>query len=257
MQLTINIKKSLNEIANEYFEKSKKLRRKSENAVKIIDKFKKQLAEIDNKQLQIESREDSKEEARPLEWFEKFRWFISSEGFLCIGGRDATSNEIVIKKHIDSSDMVFHTESPGSPFFVIKTERKTPGEATIQETAIATASYSKAWKMGVSVTEVFWVTPDQVSKQAPSGEYMPKGAFMVRGKRNFIQSTLGLAIGKLKNGKVMGGPLDAVAKNCESAIKITLGKDKPSDVAKKIAKKINAHVDDVMRVLPAGGLSLS
>lgn len=256
MRITLNVKKSLNETANEYFEKSKKLKRKAENARIIIGKFKAQLAEIDNKQLKLESKEESKEEARALEWFEKFRWFISSEGFLCIGGRDATSNEIVIKKHTDTNDIVFHTESPGSPFFVIKTEGKKAGEATIQETAIATASYSKAWKIGVSVTEVFWVTPDQVSKQAPSGEYMPKGAFMIRGKRNFIQATLGLAVGKLKDGKVMAGPVEAIEKNCETIVKITLGKDKPSDVAKKIAKKINAHVDEVMRVLPAGGLSL-
>jgi predicted ribosome quality control (RQC) complex YloA/Tae2 family protein len=257
MRITLNIKKSLNETANDYFEKAKKMKRKSENARIIIDKFKKQLSELDNKQLLLESREDAKEEARALEWFEKFRWFRSSEGFLCIGGRDATSNEVVIKKHTDKNDVVFHTEAPGSPFFVIKTEGKKPGDATIHETAIATASFSKAWKMGITVTEVFWVTPDQVSKQAPSGEYMPKGAFMIRGKRNFIQATLGLAVGKLKDGKVMAGPIEAVEKNCASFIKIEIGKDKPSDVAKKIAKKINAHVDDVMRSLPAGGLSLA
>ena len=28
------------------------------------------------------------------EWYEKFRWFYSSEGFLCIGGRDSTTNDI-------------------------------------------------------------------------------------------------------------------------------------------------------------------
>lgn len=257
MRLTLNIKKSLNQTANEYFEKAKKMRRKSETARVIIDKFKKQLAELDNKQLQLESKEDSKEETRVLDWYEKFRWFISSEGCLCIGGRDATSNEVVIKKHTDQHDVVFHTEAPGSPFFVIKTEGKKAGEETLQETAIATASFSKAWKIGVSVTEVFWVTPDQVSKQAPSGEYMPKGAFMIRGKRNFIQATLGLAVGKLKDGKVMAGPESAVKKHCLTYVCITLGKDKPSDVAKKIAKKINAGLDEVMRVLPAGGCEIA
>ena len=54
------------------------------------------------------------------EWYEKFRWFISSEGFLVIGGRDATSNEIVIKKHADKNDLVFHTDIKGSPFHLSK-----------------------------------------------------------------------------------------------------------------------------------------
>lgn len=33
---------------------------------------------------------------------------------------------------------------------------------------------------------MWWVYADQVSKSAPSGEYLPTGSFMVRGKKNFI-----------------------------------------------------------------------
>ena len=49
------------------------------------------------------------------EWYEKFHWFFSSEGFLCVGGKDATSNEVIIKKHLEKNDLVLHTDMAGSP----------------------------------------------------------------------------------------------------------------------------------------------
>ena len=36
------------------------------------------------------------------------------------------------------------------------------------------------------LTAAYWVTPDQVSKTAPSGEYLTVGSFMIRGKKNFL-----------------------------------------------------------------------
>lgn len=251
MQLTLNLKQKLEQTANEYFEKAKKSRKKAEAARGIVLKFKKQLEDLEKKQLVAEKKAEAKQK-RAMEWYEKFRWFISSEGFLCVGGRDATSNEVVIKKHTDAKDIVFHTEAPGSPFFVIKTEGKKPTEVTLQEVADATASFSKAWKIGVSMTEAYSVTPEQVSKQAPSGEYMPKGGFMISGKRTHYQGKIALAVGKLTDGKVMSGPETAVKTHCKEYSILLQGKDKPSDCAKKISKKIGADIDEVLRALPGG-----
>lgn len=36
--------------------------------------------------------------ARKVFWFEKFYWFISSENYLVIGGRDAQQNELIVKR---------------------------------------------------------------------------------------------------------------------------------------------------------------
>lgn len=251
MRITLNLKKTVQQNANEYFERAKESKKKTEGAKETIGKFQRQLEELERKQQAKEAAITQKKASAPREWYEKFRWFVSSEGFLCIGGRDATSNEVVIKKHVDKQDIIFHTEMPGSPFFVIKAEGKTAGEATLQETADATASFSKAWKMGFPSTEVFSVLPDQVSKKAESGEYLPKGGFMVRGKRTYYRGELKLGVG-LKEGRVMAGPEQAVKKHCETYAVITPGDDKPSDTAKKIAKKLNADLDDVLRSLPAG-----
>ncbi|MBS3148009.1 DUF814 domain-containing protein [Candidatus Woesearchaeota archaeon] len=252
MQLTINIRKKLEESANGYFEKAKKARKKIEGARIVIKKFNGQLEELERKQQIEEEKITERKEKTPLEWYEKFRWFITSEGFLCIGGRDSTTNEVIVKKHADPTDVIFHTEMPGSPFFVIKTNGKTPNETSLQEAADATTLFSRAWKLGLGTAEVYCVKPEQVSKKAPSGEYLTKGAFMISGKRTYFTGTVNAAVGKLDNGKIMCGPQNAIKTNCKEFSLIAEGKDKPSDCAKKIAKHLKADVDDVLRVLPAG-----
>jgi len=255
MQIVINLKQKLEKTANEYFQKAKKSRKKADKAREIVLQFKKKLAQLEKKHKVAEENLEKAEEKKrtaPVEWYEKFRWFISSEGFLCIGGRDATSNEIVIKKHTDKDDIVFHTEAPGSPFFVIKTEGKKPSDITKQEVADAAVSFSKAWKLGLVAEQAYAVSPDQVSKTAQSGEYMQKGAFMIRGKRIYYQGKVTVAVGKLPDTRVMAGPEQAVKANCKEYMMLIQGRGKPSDAAKKIAKKLNVDIDEALRSLPGG-----
>jgi predicted ribosome quality control (RQC) complex YloA/Tae2 family protein len=249
MKIKIDINKSIEKNAAEYFEKSKKAKKKIEGAKQALQKSLKKLEKLKKEKPKEKKKPEKK---RKKEWYEKFRWFISSEGFLCIGGRDATTNEIIIKKYAEANDLVFHTDIAGSPFFIIKTEGKKPGEKTIKETAKATASFSKAWKLGLGNMDVFYVNPEQVTKKAKAGEYLQKGAFMIYGKKNYIKSDINLAIGISKE-RIMAGPVDAVKKNTEKFIIIEQGKEKTSSVAKKIQKKIGGDLDDIIRALPAGG----
>ena len=255
LKIKLDITKSLEQNAGMYFEKAKKAKKKLEGAEEALNNSLNKLEKVKLEQ----SKEISKVKEKVLvkkEWYEKFRWFISSEGFLCIGGRDATTNEIVIKKHTDKEDIVFHTSIAGSPFFVIKTEGKKVSESTLNETAQATAAYSRAWKLGLSMQEVFYVNPEQVSKKANSGEFIGRGAFMIYGKKNFITPEIKLAIG-IKNSKIIGGPVEAVKVNSDKSVVIIQGREKASAVAKKIIKKIGGgDVDDIIRMLPAGGCSL-
>lgn len=38
-------------------------------------------------------------------WFEKFTWFISSDGYMVLGGRDAQQNEMLYKKYLKKGDV--------------------------------------------------------------------------------------------------------------------------------------------------------
>lgn len=58
----------------------------------------------------------------------------------------------------------------------------------MNEAGCMAVCYSVAWEAKV-LTSAYWVHHNQVSKQAPSGEYLKTGSFMIRGKKNFIPQT--------------------------------------------------------------------
>ena len=247
MRVELSLKKSLEENAGIFFDKAKKSKKRLKGAKEALERSFIRLEELKNQKLEVKE----KKVKRKKEWYEKFRWFISSEGFLCIGGRDATTNEIVIKKHTDAQDLVMHTDMAGSPFFVIKDGQKA-GLVTLEETAIATASFSRAWKLGMATLDVFYVKPEQVSKKAKAGESLAKGAFMIYGETKYLHPNVGLAVGS-KDGVIMAGALEAVRKNCDKFVEIKQGREKTSAAAKKIQKKIGGELDDIIRALPSGG----
>ncbi|MFT4326722.1 MAG: NFACT RNA binding domain-containing protein [Candidatus Woesearchaeota archaeon] len=253
MKIQFDLRKSVNENASMYFEKSKKLRNKIEGVEKTIEKYKEELQKADKKQIEYEEKFAEKKalSQRKKDWYEKFHWFYTSNGNLCIGGKDSGTNEVVIKKHTDDADLVFHTDMAGSPFFVLKVVNPVT-EQELEEVASMTACYSKAWKKGLSNTDVFYVKPDQVTKEANAGESLAKGSFMIRGKTTYVRNTLELCIFVEASGRVAVCPESALPKGVEYA-KIIQGSTKTSDVAKQLKKRLGGLVDDFVRNLPAGG----
>src|SRR5207244_5403561 len=53
-------------------------------------------------------------------WFEAYRWTISSEGFLILGGRDARSSVQIVKKHLTEGDRYAHAGVHGAPSTMVK-----------------------------------------------------------------------------------------------------------------------------------------
>lgn len=253
---SLNIRQSIQINANNYYSRSKKAEKKLRGAEKQLQETK---AKIEEAKKQVTVAKESQQplaKRRKKEWFEKFRWVHSSDGFLVIGGKDATSNEMIIKKHMDPNDIVFHAEIVGAPFVLIKTEGKTVPEQTIKEAAQLAASYSKAWKSMLSAINVYWIHPNQVSKTPPSGQSLPKGSFMIRGKKNFIRGVdLRVAIGiKTDDDTVMiiGGPVDAIANQTDNYIQIVPGVQKSSYIAKKIRHQLSTKVsEDLKRTVTA------
>lgn len=127
---------------------------------------------------------------RKTYWFEKFYWFISSENYLVIAGRDAHQNEVIVKRYMKSSDVYVHAGFSGATTVIIKNPINQPvPPATLNEAAVMAISYSVSWTMKINLQNAFWVKPEQVSKTAPTGEYLTTGSFMIRGKKNYLPAT--------------------------------------------------------------------
>lgn len=252
MKVVLDIKKTVEQNAANYFEKAKKAKKKLKGAEATIAKTEAELSKlIKNQAIEEEKEKKARVSDRKKEWYEKFRWFISSEGFLVIGGRDATTNEIIIKKYTESDDIVFHTDLSGSPFIVIKTLGASVGEQTMNEAASFCATFSRAWKYGIESSKVFSIKPEQVSKEAKSGEYLTKGSFMIYGERKYFVPSIDLCVG-INNGVIMSGPFEAVKKNCEKFVRLIQGEEKASSTAKHIQRLLGGSVDEIIRALPAG-----
>ncbi|KAG2177194.1 hypothetical protein INT43_007851 [Umbelopsis isabellina] len=120
-------------------------------------------------------------------WFEKFLWFISTESYLVIAGRDMQQNELLVKRYLGKDDIYVHADLHGAASVIIKNSN--PGHeippTTLHQAGIMSVCQSKAWEAKI-VTSAYWVNPDQVSKSAPTGEYLTTGSFMIRGKKNYL-----------------------------------------------------------------------
>lgn len=259
--LNIDPKKPIPENAEVYYEKAKKAKRKTKGALIAIENTKKQLEDIKaKKDIAMENISTPKKRVKKnLKWYEKLRWFLSSEGILVIGGRDANTNENIVKKYLEPNDIYLHADIHGATSTAIKLNGNELNDNILKESGEFAASFSSAWSLGFTSQDVFWVHPDQVSKTPESGEFLPKGSFVIRGHRNYIRGArvkLAIGIVDYEGKRIMVGPIDALEAHCENFVVIKPGFTKKEAIAKKIINKINKDdlltLDDIIRVLPSG-----
>ena len=208
-------------------------------------------------------------------WYERFRWFRTTDGFLVLGGRNADQNEELVKKYLERSDRFFHSQAHGAPATVLKATAPSEAardvefpESTLEQTAQFAISYSSVWKDGQFAGDVYMVEPDQVSKTPESGEYLEKGAFAIRGDRTYFQDTpVGAAVGIAcePETRVVGGPAAAVEAHAETSVEVEPGRYAQGDVAKRIYREFRerfsdttfvrkvASPDEIAKFLPPGG----
>lgn len=174
--------------AKNYYESRKKNYQKevrtkeaSEQVLKIAEK--EAVKDLEKRKNQ---RQGNAVSTRKPYWFEKFYWFISSQNYLVISGRDSHQNEIIVKKYMRAGDLYMHSDYGGAASTVVKNPSKEPvPRLSLEEAAIFTVCRSKAWDTKI-ISGAWWVYNDQVSKSAPTGEFLPTGSFMIRGKKNFV-----------------------------------------------------------------------
>jgi predicted ribosome quality control (RQC) complex YloA/Tae2 family protein len=270
MSIEVNIKLTVPQNAQIYYDRAKKILKKKTGAQNAILQTEKLIKKSEKSPEQNHFKYTARNVRVKPRWYDRFRWFESSDGFLVVGGRDAGTNEEIVKKYMEKRDIFFHTESPGSPAVIIKTEGKQVPQTTLKETAQFVVTNSEIWKSGRVEGDCYWVTPEQVSKTPEPGEFVPRGSFIIRGKRNYLKAIVGAAVGIRTEGTVglVGGPPEAVRRLSEYVIEIEPGEFNQGDTAMKIYKilidkvgnrqfvKSIASADKIAMMLPPGNSNI-
>jgi predicted ribosome quality control (RQC) complex YloA/Tae2 family protein len=263
-EVKISFRMSVAENAEKAYNDLKKIKSKLKGAEKSIKKTKAEIQKVIQKKKAEEVKSENKVEKKEHTfWFERYRWFISSEGNIIVGGKDAKSNDLVVKKYLKQGDRYAHADIQGAPSIIIKSknfkgESLEISEKTLEEACIFAASFSKAWKQ-FAEAQAYWVLPEQVSKTPQSGEFVPRGGFIIRGKRNYKQCKLELAIGLIElegQTKVMCGPINSVKEHSSKYVIFVPGNIKKNDFAKKISNAFDFPINKIERILPPGGATI-
>ncbi|RDE14763.1 MAG: hypothetical protein C4K49_07380 [Candidatus Thorarchaeota archaeon] len=266
--VTLDVRLSAQDNAAAAYEQAKRAEAKAEGAESQIEKTQVQLVEM---QKTVEKAPETRGplRARKQKWYERFRWFFSSEGFLVLGGRDAKSNELLAKRQMAANDVFLHAALHGAPYVVIKVPDQPPGQQTLLEAAQFAVSFSSAWQDGLSTGDAYWVNPEQVSFTPPTGEYLPQGAVMLYGTKNYIRGVpVEIAVGVVFEEDYVlpvSGPTSAVSVSTPYHVRVVPGRTSKGQLVKEILGHIGRMLEDdrarlisrmpeedLMRMLPPG-----
>lgn len=267
MQIELDLSKSIEENATLYFQKAKEAKKRIAGAKKALE-----IGEVKQKEKEIKAaakkmdKEMGKQKVlRKKKWFEQFRWFFTTDNLLVVGGKDAQSNEQIVKNKMKKNDIYFHAEVFGAPHCIIVAPEELKGqefiapENSMKEAASFAVTFSKAWEEVRPQADAYSVKPEQVSKSTKSGESLGAGAFMIYGERNWFKKTpLSCAIGFFHRERIlMSGPLAAVKKHCNFSFELKQGRLSKEQIAKQLKelfekKGYSFSIDEFVSIMPNG-----
>jgi len=291
--VTLEAAKTVHQNAQRYFEEARIHKNKAKGALNALESTEESRERAEKRAAKeiASGKLKGRKRARRF-WFEKYRWAVISGGHLLIGGKDAKGNDVLVRKHLSSSDLYYHADLHGAPSCSLKlkdglipvntskgvvpegvaslqiTQSLGEGvedcrdldESALNEAAQIAVCWSRAWGSGGAAATAFHTRSSQVSKTSETGESLARGSFVVRGKRNWHRDlALELAIGvAVVNGvplPVSGVP-ETISKVCQRWVKVTPGREKKENVANSISKSTGLSQDDVLACLPPGGCTL-
>ncbi|MHB1434701.1 MAG: ribosome rescue protein RqcH [Thermoplasmata archaeon] len=201
---------------------------------------------------------------RKLHWFERFRWFISSEGTLVLGGRDAPSNDLVVRRYLKEKDRYVHADVHGAASVIVKwpaDQRPPPTETTLREAGQWAICYSKIWRAGYAAGSAYWVTAEQVSKTPETGEFIARGAWVIRGTKHPLDdlpTEIGLGVVTYEGEpRWIAAPPEAL--RSAGGLRVRLAPDDErtrNDRERELSRELGISRELLQSLLPAGGFQV-
>ena len=233
-RVKIFVHEGIEQNAGRYYDIIKKFRKKKEGALKAMKTAPPKKKEVRREFVFLKKL-----------WYHRFRWFITSDGVVVLGGRDASQNEELVKKYMGGQDLFVHADVHGASVVIVKGKT-----GHMDEVAQFAASYSGAWRSGHFSADVYSALPSQVSKTPESGEFISRGSFIVRGERTYYRNVpLAVGIGLMlePHAVVIGGPPSTIKGKTIAFVELKPGQFEPNDVAKKVLRILKQKIseDDV------------
>ncbi|KAJ5986435.1 hypothetical protein N7451_010800 [Penicillium sp. IBT 35674x] len=189
--------------ASQYYDQKKqaseKQERTAQSSTKALKSHEKKVTADLKKSLKQEKQ--VLRQAREPFWFEKFIFFISSEGYLVLGARDAMQSEMLYRRYLKKGDIFIHADLDGALPFVVKNRPGNPdapiSPSTLSQAGNLCVATSVVWE-SKAVMAAYWAHAAQVSKISEhGGGILPTGVFQIKGEKNFLapsQLVLGFSI---------------------------------------------------------------
>lgn len=197
---TIDLTLSAYANASNYFnikksnvEKQKKVEKNAQKALKNIE----QRIEKDLKKKLKESHDVLNKTRKPY-FFEKFHWFVSSEGFLVLMGKSGMESDQIYSKYIHDNDVFVSNSFDTHVWIKNPDETEVPPNALMQA-GIMCMSASPAWSKKIQ-SSAWWCFAKELSKfDNYGGEVLPAGTFRLKDekKKSFLppsQLVMGFAL---------------------------------------------------------------
>ncbi|MBR2255693.1 MAG: NFACT family protein [Candidatus Methanomethylophilaceae archaeon] len=257
--VTLNYTLGVDANASELYGRGKEVGEKAKRAAEALEDRRAELAKKQKGIAKAKALAAGKAEPTKQFWFERYKWFITPQGKLVIAGKDAHTNDNIVKKHLKEGDVYAHADVHGAPSVILKDGSKAE-DSEIRAACHFAITQSKAWVAALAEGGAFWVYPDQVSKTPNPGEFVPRGAFIIRGKRNYeYHLPMELMVGEIQYQgarKIMCGPKEAFV-DCTRYMTIVPGKGKAGRKSNEMAKFFNVPEEEISRILPPGDVEIT
>ena len=188
--------------ARDYYDQRRTAAAKEQKTIQAATralKSQQQKADADLKRALKQEKQVLRPVRQPF-WFEKFTWFLSSDGYLVVGGRDAQQRDTLYTRYMKKGDVFIHADLDGAIPLIVKnkagmTDAPIP-PTTLSQAGNLSVATSSTWD-SKAMMSAWWVKAEAVTKKVLTGDHLGPGKFAIKTEKNFLppaQLLLGLAV---------------------------------------------------------------
>lgn len=135
----------------------------------------------------LKNEVDALKTIRHKYWFEKYFWFVSSEGYLCLAGRDEIQTDMIYYRHFGDDGYFVSSVIEGSlkVFILNPFPHEDISPTTLFQAGVFALLTSVAWNSKAS-SSAWWLKGKDVTKKEFDGSLLGPGRIAYKAERNYM-----------------------------------------------------------------------